>query len=87
MFCVGDVTCPSLGIILFIVSAPIKENSIKTHVASLQIPLSLGLGTLDRHGWNNLTVQKQIKALKRIVNFLCIEILAMYCYNGQHIAL
>lgn len=64
VFVFGDRVSHSIGTLNFILPTPTGPKTITAHIVNISIPFLLGLDTLDRHGWNVLTVQNKLESVK-----------------------
>lgn len=63
-FVFGDRACPSLGEIYIIIPTPTGLKQIRAHVVGADVPLLIGVNTLDKYGWNVLTVENALHSVK-----------------------
>ncbi|CDF32512.1 unnamed protein product [Chondrus crispus] len=61
-FVFGDLK-KSLGKLKIVLPTPSGDAPIETHILPAKIPFLIGLNTLDKYGWNALTVQNELHSV------------------------
>lgn len=64
-FVFGDQKQKSMGKLNIILPTPKGNKAIDTHVVPARIPFLVGLDTLDKYGWNVLTVQNKLQSVHK----------------------